>query len=1405
MKKIVCLCISTVILITNLCFPVLGLSKKQQAVKDLISLYEVEKENSVQIYAKISLEYLDTPRGILTATNAALEKALDLKEIFTFLSNPFSYHKEEMSKIDARCRDKALDLILLAISNSKENAYESDLGCSDTVKYLVKFADVYKAVKMSSDTKDAISYKKETVAAIFDSLGKVFPDMVKSGQIDKLKEIYCKSDYISLCKDLIDFTELLEKLCISIIMYKTNTDVVQQYCDRLGSNSLAGEYLNDIIDNANKDFITYFSDKYLLEKLNDVAFDGILEYVSYGNVYMDYAKNFLKALDAIRVVTLEIVFKSASYEDMMVFLEMHGFRNVFVGALFNDDRINSLKSSLKEEQGVQFGKDFYVLVCLSEQLLESAKCIAEYNKTYNLSYINKQLNACKKAKEKIDKYLGILAEGGGENVTIESKPVPGSMSSSSSKTTYTTEESVIINWTSASNATEYGLTVVRDSDDKTVFDGRVKGNSKNIGKLSAGTYRFNMRAYNSAGKGPISTLKRFTVKQSQPAVVVPPSEGNWSDWSTTPVTASSTREVQTKTQYGYYHYVLGLSGGHGAYPVDKTFFNECKIGTAKSEDYHEYWSDTKLSKKNALTYYSYTRGERRNFDAFPNKCCSDTYNFGSRANYLYYLGERTVYRYKDIHTHSYSVGNDKSHPHKEYKKCSCGDKYYTGNTTKVSGCEECYPHEHRYSTGYNNAHPHEQYKKCSTCGEVVYTGNTQKVSGCEECYPHEHSYYTGNDKSHPHKEYKKCSDCGDKYYTGSTKKVSDCKECYPVPTNAYIITYNANGGTGAPASQYKEPGEALSISAKEPTRSGYVFAGWTTDTVKIGNGYVEPGSKYTTDANLDLYAIWLKNSRTYYVSDNGYGDGLTSGSPLNSYYAAMYALRNVGGKVIVTDYVTARRINTQYRQFSGTPITVTGQTSNSKLLFEKDFGYVLFDAVTFKNIMLVDSDGKFPNLNSMGSLVLDPGANSDFTGMVHIGNVGFYDSRPDRSIKSDSVVMNSGKIKTLCVGGAYFAYSDYLVENDVTFTLNGGTVTALSVSADAYSTSHKGLNIGGNLNVIINGGNVNAINYNDERKPKISGSLNFVFNNGTKAPSTFKYPADSAQSGTYIVYSAKGGTVMPTSKPGVFDVKADNGKVAVINGKQVFDGKANFSAGITNVKWEKSNQSEPQENVTKTYSITYNANGGEKAPASQTKNAGENIKLRNIVPYKQGYVFTGWAESLYGNAKYYPNDTYSADKNLTLYAVWKVYKVDTISVQTSVTIPTFKVTLSGRTINNTYRQYPLIVYNDITYFPMTYYDSRLMGLETGYSQAEGLSIWQTSGNFSYQETNSSTANSGTYTATVAQGPIYVNGKFIDNGNEEYPLLLFRDVTYFPLTWRFAVQEFGWSYYFDMTNGLVISK
>lgn len=70
----------------------------------------------------------------------------------------------------------------------------------------------------------------------------------------------------------------------------------------------------------------------------------------------------------------------------------------------------------------------------------------------------------------------------------------------------------------------------------------------------------------------------------------------------------------------------------------------------------------------------------------------------------------------------------------------------------------------------------------------------------------------------------------------------------------HTVSYNANGGTGAPDNQKKIYGSVLALSSVRPTRDGYVFMGWATSSA--GDVAYMPGSTYGADADATLYAVW---------------------------------------------------------------------------------------------------------------------------------------------------------------------------------------------------------------------------------------------------------------------------------------------------------------------------------------------------------------------------------------------------------------------------------------------------------------------------------------------------------------------------------------------------------------------
>ena len=92
-----------------------------------------------------------------------------------------------------------------------------------------------------------------------------------------------------------------------------------------------------------------------------------------------------------------------------------------------------------------------------------------------------------------------------------------------------------------------------------------------------------------------------------------------------------------------------------------------------------------------------------------------------------------------------------------------------------------------------------------------------------------------------------------------------------------------------------------------------------------------------------------------------------------------------------------------------------------------------------------------------------------------------------------------------------------------------------------------------------------------------------------------------------------------------------------------------------------------QEVIPETYIINYNANGGTGAPESQTKEPDVDITLSDVVPVRNLYVFGGWGLTPTSTvAAYQPEDTYSANTSITLYAIWEEPTEPSIS---SITLP----------------------------------------------------------------------------------------------------------------------------------------
>ena len=87
---------------------------------------------------------------------------------------------------------------------------------------------------------------------------------------------------------------------------------------------------------------------------------------------------------------------------------------------------------------------------------------------------------------------------------------------------------------------------------------------------------------------------------------------------------------------------------------------------------------------------------------------------------------------------------------------------------------------------------------------------------------------------------------------------------------SYLLSFDANGGSGGPASQSYVSGSSITLPTATPNRTGYTFGGWST----TANGSAVSWPITGASANTTLYAIWTGVT----VTVTYHADGSASGA-----------------------------------------------------------------------------------------------------------------------------------------------------------------------------------------------------------------------------------------------------------------------------------------------------------------------------------------------------------------------------------------------------------------------------------------------------------------------------------------------------------------------------------------------
>ncbi len=646
----------------------------------------------------------------------------------------------------------------------------------------------------------------------------------------------------------------------------------------------------------------------------------------------------------------------------------------------------------------------------------------------------------------------------------------------------------------------------------------------------------------------------------------------------------------------------------------------------------------------------------------------------------------------DHDTHTYTeLHYEAAHPHKEYKQCFCGAYEYTGtnHNGKVEGCETCYPVyvDSRYSAvlpckGYlkNNANVNPYTSNAMTtlnggyiaAGDEctiteVYTNGACKViypitGGTRTAYTPLSNFLISTDgtlaKIVPTQDittYIRASTSSTVYgYASANDPVykvgvsgSMTQIFYPlavggyklawVPTDklpgvtTYTVSYNANGGSGAPAAQTKAHGATLTLSTTKPTRSGYTFLGWGTSASATTATY-QPGGSYTANANITLYAVWKAN--TYTVTYNANGG---TGAPA--------AQTKTYGKALTLSSAKPTR---EGYTFSGWGTSASATTAT----YQPGASYTNNASITLYAVWKANT----------------------YTVTYHAnGGTGV----PSSQTKIHDVTLTLSTTKPTRTGYTFLGWSTNKSATTATyqsggsFTTNANTTLYAIWKINTYTvTYHANGGTGAPSSQVKDYGVALTLS---TAKPTRTGYTFLGW--GTSASATTatyqpggSYTANASvtlyaiwKANTYTVsYNANGGTGAPGNQAKTHDVALTLSTTKPTKTGYTFLGW-NTNKSATTATYQPGGSYTANASVTlyaiwkaNTYTVSYNANGGSVAPSSQTKIHDVALILSTTEPTRRGYSFQGWATTATATkAQYRPGGVYTENKTITLYAVWK--------------------------------------------------------------------------------------------------------------------------------------------------------
>lgn len=476
----------------------------------------------------------------------------------------------------------------------------------------------------------------------------------------------------------------------------------------------------------------------------------------------------------------------------------------------------------------------------------------------------------------------------------------------------------------------------------------------------------------------------------------------------------------------------------------------------------------------------------------------------------------------------------------------------------------------------------------------------------------------------------------------------------------YTLSYDANGGTGAPTNSTHKYNEKTSVAAEKPTREGYEFLGWDSGT--DGNADYQPNAPIQIKENVELVAVWekvftenLSIEKTVKLLDGETPVDLPAGGvKVNDTLQYNVTVTNNGTAVkdvVVTDIMFPNNgtgVIVTYN--NGTTPSVDWSMGSATITSELAKG----ESVTFTYTYPVTEQDQY------------------YGTVSNTASVTFNGVQQDTDTRTVPV-----KAKTYSL--TYNANGGTFGNNQPTFVVDGlesGTKYPLGKEANYQKPTHAQANLNGEtVNVAFigwtlfnNSGFIYSANATNPPQTKDEVTIQSP---GVTVYAVWGYDKDSDGTADVlehtVTFDAQGGTPVPETQYVKDGENAIKPTTAPTKANHTFDGwylgetLYNFDTPVNSDIPLVAHWTELPPAVT--YTVTFDTNGGTTQSWTQPVVQGQAVSEPADPTWDDSHIFLGWTETnisglTYGAGADLPDMVFQNGASFTpagtttLYAVW---------------------------------------------------------------------------------------------------------------------------------------------------------